>query len=658
MKKFVYLLIAFASMFMLVGCQPTTIQSIEVDLSELPTIMTVENFEIYLIKLNVTMSDQTVKTVYADETMIMELDRLKLQSPGIHEISVEFQGFHTSFTVQLYELMTVVFLDKDGQELSEVSVPKGSDVVAPIHPIYEGYTFIGWNTSLINVQENKEIQAMYERDTVTITFYVNEVIMNEVVCPVGEELLDIPVVPEKDGFIGQWDVSDFSNIMTSFQVHAVYSPLDEQIFEPMIVTLNGLYLDKVVESDIDLMTELNGATLYWTSDHDTYLTNDGKLARPYQDTMIQMSVEMNYRGLQETIVYDFTLKGYRSLDEGIASGYVYRSYNALSDEFFDTMDIIYCAFVLIDAEGGFTGLASNNASIASSNRSFLNNMTTYVIPKSKEKGIYTVASLGGGGSVPKDTFALIAASDTLRKAFAANAVQLINEYGFDGVDVDWESPTTAEKVNFTLLMEELYTAVKQNNPNHLVTAAITGGTWQPPRYDLENSIQYLDYINVMTYGMCSSNGNYQNALYRSPSYHNTTLKVGNTLTSCSIAESVTIFNNLKVASSKLIFGLAFYGMKQTYVNGSWVGSGSVFYTAIKNTYLTSGNYDVYYDETAQVPYLLSKDNLTFVSYDNSQSIIVKCQYVLANQLAGVMYWENGCDLTGDLVHAMYVGLGK
>ena len=38
------------------------------------------------------------------------------------------------------------------------------------------------------------------------------------------------------------------------------------------------------------------------------------------------------------------------------------------------------------------------------------------------------------------------------------------------------------------------------------------------------------------------------------------------------------------------------------------------------------------------------------------SIKIKCKYVLDNKMAGVMYWENGCDTTGDLVHAINEGM--
>ena len=205
-------------------------------------------------------------------------------------------------------------------------------------------------------------------------------------------------------------------------------------------------------------------------------------------------------------------------------------------------------------------------------------------------------------------------------------------------------------------MNEIYVAVKANNPNHLVTAAITGGMWQPPRYDLPNSIQYLDFVNVMTYGMTSNSGYYQNALYPSSAFNNSTFGVGRTLNSCSIEESVDVFNDLSVPSSKLIFGLAFYGMRQTNDNGTWSSAGSIHYTTIKNTILTNSDYIYVYDSKAQVPYIISKDGKTFISYDDPTSVLAKSKYVLDNNLAGLMFWEYGTDLTGDLVHAMNQGL--
>ena len=267
---------------------------------------------------------------------------------------------------------------------------------------------------------------------------------------------------------------------------------------------------------------------------------------------------------------------------------------------------------------------------------------------------------------PESSWSVIAASPTLIQRLADNIVKMINQYGFDGVDIDWETPTTVEAPRFTDLMRTVYQKVKANNPNHLVTTAITGGMWQVPRYDLNNSLQYLDYINMMTYGMTSNGGQYHNALYPISSFHNTTFNAGRTLVSCSIEESIQIFNQqFNVPNSKIIVGAAFYGIRQVRTFNSstqswstWQNAGSIHYTEIARDLLNHPNYTEYYDTRAGVPYMLKNDGTEFISYDNPRSIREKSEYVLAQGLAGIMYWEHGTDATGLLLNAIRVGMQK
>lgn len=318
----------------------------------------------------------------------------------------------------------------------------------------------------------------------------------------------------------------------------------------------------------------------------------------------------------------------------------------VTDSFFDTLDIINCAFITANSVGTLSGTA------------VLSYINTYIMPKARENGNWVIFSIA-----PDSEWSSIASSPTRINTFADNIVTMINQYGFDGVDIDWETPTTDEAVLFTEMMRVIYTKVKANNPNHLVTAAIAGGMWQPPRYDLVNSHQYLDYINMMTYGMVSNNGYYQNALSKSTSYANPTFSAGKTLTSCSIEESVAIYNSYGIPNSKIIVGVAFYGIKQTrtYDSGTqtwsaWANAGSVSYTYISNYYLGNSSYNYYYDSNAGVPYIISTDGTVFISYDNPRSIAAKSDYIIDMGLAGMMYWENGLDSTGALLLAMDSGL--
>jgi GH18 family chitinase len=81
-----------------------------------------------------------------------------------------------------------------------------------------------------------------------------------------------------------------------------------------------------------------------------------------------------------------------------------------------------------------------------------------------------VFSIGGALPATNATnFAAIAADSAKRQTFINNVVSRLNTWGYDGVDIDYEWPSsTAQGQDFTTLMSELYSAVKANNTNHLV----------------------------------------------------------------------------------------------------------------------------------------------------------------------------------------------
>lgn len=412
-----------------------------------------------------------------------------------------------------------------------------------------------------------------------------------------------------------------------------------------------LYLsDLIPESaseSLDLPLTYSAFTIEWISSDPEIISNLGIYHRPYQLTTVTLTAIITSGTQTLTKYYTIDAEGYKSLSAPIASSYIYRDYHLVTDAFFETLDIINCAFITADAAGTLTG---NN---------FIYNVTNYIMPKARAHGNWVIPSIA-----PDSQWLTIGASTTIINTFADNIVNLINTYGFDGIDIDWEMPLP-NGTQYTVMMQIINAKVKANNPNHLVTAAIAGGTWQPPSYDLTNSHQYLDYINMMTYGMVSNNGYYQNALYRSTTYDYPTFNAGKTLGSCSIAESVAIYNTYGIPNSKIIVGVAFYGIKQTRTYdtasstwSSWINAGSVSFTYITNNYLPSSLYKAYYDTNAGVPYIVKTDGTQFISYDNPRSIAAKSLYIIDNELGGMMYWENGLDSTGSLLNAMKTGLNK
>lgn len=117
-------------------------------------------------------------------------------------------------------------------------------------------------------------------------------------------------------------------------------------------------------------------------------------------------------------------------------------------------------------------------------------------------------SVGGAGA---RGFSDMAASPETRAKFIQSCQSIIDEYGIDGIDFDWEFPsmdgwggikcdTANDRGNYTALLRELRQAMDLKNPGLLITAAGSGNTLFPTVWtNLKEDIKYLDFINIMTY---------------------------------------------------------------------------------------------------------------------------------------------------------------
>ncbi|MBV9278652.1 MAG: hypothetical protein JOZ41_01080 [Chloroflexi bacterium] len=91
-----------------------------------------------------------------------------------------------------------------------------------------------------------------------------------------------------------------------------------------------------------------------------------------------------------------------------------------------------------------------------------------------------------------------ACSSTNRATFISNLVALMRQYGYDGIDLDieqdWQSPTHPD---YIACVSGIRSALNQLTPRPLLTEA-ADPDWQA--YMLVQVYQYLDHINLMSYG--------------------------------------------------------------------------------------------------------------------------------------------------------------
>lgn len=131
----------------------------------------------------------------------------------------EFENVTSDLRVKtIYEkkVYTVIFKDDEGNILKEEKVKYGEDAIG-LKPDKKGYlTFVGWDTSLYEIMEDKIITAIYEQLVHKISFYDENVKLDLGVDSYKEgEEVALPIY-EKEGYqFNGWYLSNLS--MTEYQ---------------------------------------------------------------------------------------------------------------------------------------------------------------------------------------------------------------------------------------------------------------------------------------------------------------------------------------------------------------------------------------------------------------------------------------------------------
>ncbi len=282
---------------------------------------------------------------------------------------------------------------------------------------------------------------------------------------------------------------------------------------------------------------------------------------------------------------------------------------------------------------------------------------------------------GGWGA---DGFSDMAHTAEKRQAFVKSVVEFNKKYELDGLDIDWEYPAIPaadtgarpeDKQNFTLLMKELREALNNLERKQTLTFASAGWKRYYENIELKEVMQYVDFMNVMTYDQVGGNSPYTG--------HHTALgliedkDIKDTPAWTYVEERRKASKNNRysydprsveriidfcigqgVKPEQLVIGAAFYGRAwkgvPTVNNGlyqpnkgahiGWSG-----YSQIREEFEADPNYKRYWDPIAQAPYLYSAKDSIFISYDDTVSVRLKTEYALRKKIGGIMFWQLGND---------------
>nr|GEV48595.1 acidic mammalian chitinase-like [Tanacetum cinerariifolium] len=260
---------------------------------------------------------------------------------------------------------------------------------------------------------------------------------------------------------------------------------------------------------------------------------------------------------------------------------------------------------------------------------------------------------GGGGSDLSNIFSQMASQEYSRASFINSTIKVARDYSFDGIDLDWESPSSKlDMSNLGMLFKEWRQALENEasvtgNTRLILTSAVYYASTMPydgePRsYPIPEITQYVDWINPMCYDY---HGNWENftglhsALYDPNTDLNTDFGIKSWI-------------QAGVPPKQIVMGLPLYGrtwsLQDPNVNtvgapttGTGPGNGTLVYSQVVD-FNRENNATIVFDNTRISFYSYAGDS--WISYEDVRSIEPKVQYARDQALGGYFFWALGQDL--------------
>ncbi len=281
----------------------------------------------------------------------------------------------------------------------------------------------------------------------------------------------------------------------------------------------------------------------------------------------------------------------------------------------------------------------------------------------KHPHIDGVLSVGGWGA---DGFSQACRTEEGRKKLAASILEVMDDHGFVGVDIDWEYPGVSgtgiathedDVENWYAFLAELRAGLDarevQHGREYLLSVALGAGESHLNAIDPARLDGLLDQAVVMAYDLSG----FERITGHHAGLYPETGKAN------SGAHAVQRLTEGGLSPDKILLGMPAYGRVWRQVSGGGDGLGQRAGTSGNKTIsfdevaaLESKGYKRHWDEAAQAAYWF--DGSSFVSGEDELSIRAKCDWLVEKGLQGVAVWQYTQDASGAMLGLLDEALTK
>jgi GH18 family chitinase len=294
--------------------------------------------------------------------------------------------------------------------------------------------------------------------------------------------------------------------------------------------------------------------------------------------------------------------------------------------------------------------------------------------------------LSVGGWTLSEAFPWMASDPVRRKTFVDSVVHFLQEFDFDGIDIDWEYPGTDGAVpgmarsddpqNYLQLLKDLRAGMDwlgaKTGKKYRLSSAIPATKAKLDKINWTEVGKYLDRLYVMTYDLTGAWE--RNISHHTPLLTNPNANGSSTGTSAEFAMDYLMLKG--VPANKLKIGVANYHRAKAIKTGDiteftlgltgnstfgdlgWTGASLILGIAgvgsweagvvegydLYQNYLDSdmkgrNGYRLFTDTVSNADFLVNSTTGSFISIETPRTAALKAQFAKDHGLAGVFFWQ-------------------